>query len=78
MGENIRINGVEFQVVGVVKPRMQEGDNDDNRTIYIPYNSMNVLEGQSLSGWDLDGFAGAGSRQAGPDGAGHAGGGAQL
>jgi putative ABC transport system permease protein len=44
VGEEIRINGVEFQVVGVVKPRMQEGDDDDNRTIYIPYNSMNVLK----------------------------------
>lgn len=39
MGENIRIDGVEFQVVGVVSPRMQEGDDDDNRTIYIPYNA---------------------------------------
>jgi putative ABC transport system permease protein len=44
LGEDIRINGVEFQVIGVVKPRMQEGDSDDNRTIYIPYNSMNVLK----------------------------------
>jgi putative ABC transport system permease protein len=44
VGEEIRIDGVEFQVVGVVKPRMQEGDSDDNRTIYIPYNSMNVLK----------------------------------
>ncbi|MFZ0941543.1 MAG: ABC transporter permease, partial [Candidatus Sulfotelmatobacter sp.] len=44
VGEDIRINGVEFQVVGVVKPRMQEGDDDDNRTIYIPYNAMNVLK----------------------------------
>jgi putative ABC transport system permease protein len=44
LGENIRIDGVDFQVVGVVSPRMQEGDDDDNRTIYIPYNSMNVLK----------------------------------
>jgi putative ABC transport system permease protein len=44
VGEEIRVNGVEFQVLGVVKPRMQEGDDDDNRTIYIPYNSMNVLK----------------------------------
>jgi putative ABC transport system permease protein len=44
VGEDIRVNGVEFQVVGVVKPRMQEGDDDDNRTIYIPYNSMDVIK----------------------------------
>jgi putative ABC transport system permease protein len=43
-GEDIRIDGVEFQVVGILKPRMQEGDDDDNRVIYIPYNSMNVLK----------------------------------
>jgi putative ABC transport system permease protein len=44
VGQEIRIDGVEFQVLGVVKPRMQEGDDDDNRTIYIPYNAMNVLK----------------------------------
>jgi len=44
VGEDIRLNGVEFQVVGVVKPRMQEGNDDDNRTIYIPYNSMDVVK----------------------------------
>ncbi len=44
VSEDIRINGVEFQVIGVVKPRMQEGDDDDNRTIYIPYNSMDVVK----------------------------------
>src|SRR5260370_28134628 len=40
VGEDIRVNGVEFQVVGVVKPRMQEGDNDDKRKIYILNNLM--------------------------------------
>jgi len=44
VGEEIRVNGVDFEVVGVVKPRMQESDNDDNRTIYIPYNSMDVIK----------------------------------
>jgi putative ABC transport system permease protein len=44
VGDDIRVDGVDFQVVGVVQPRMQEGDDDDNRTIYIPYNSMNVLK----------------------------------
>jgi putative ABC transport system permease protein len=44
VGEDIRIDGVEFQVVGIIKPRMEEADSDDNRSIYIPYNSMNVLK----------------------------------
>jgi len=42
--QTIRIDGVAFQVVGVVKPRMQEGDDDDNRVVYIPFNSMDVLK----------------------------------
>jgi putative ABC transport system permease protein len=44
VGEDVRVNGVEFQVVGVVKARMQESGDDDNRTIYIPYNSMDVVK----------------------------------
>jgi putative ABC transport system permease protein len=44
IGEDIRVNGVVFHVVGVVKPRMQEGNDDDNRTIYIPFNSTDVVK----------------------------------
>ena len=44
INESIRIDGVTFQVIGVLKPRMQEGDNDDNRGVYVPYNSMDVLK----------------------------------
>jgi putative ABC transport system permease protein len=44
VGQDIRINGVVFQVVGVLNPRMQEADNDDNRVVYIPFHSMDVLQ----------------------------------
>jgi putative ABC transport system permease protein len=44
INESIRVDGVTFQVIGVLKPRMQEGDNDDNRVVYVPYNSMDVLK----------------------------------
>src|SRR5438874_1507438 len=44
VNEYIRVNGVEFQVVGVAKARMQDGNDDDNRTVYIPYNSMDVVK----------------------------------
>ena len=44
VGETISVDGISFQVVGVMSPRMQEGDNDINRVIYIPYNSMDVLQ----------------------------------
>jgi len=43
VGETIRINGVAFQVVGVMVPRMQEPDDDDNRVIYVPFHSMDAL-----------------------------------
>src|SRR5215831_5999246 len=43
VGDSIRINGITFQVIGVVAARMQEGDSDINKQIYIPYNSMDVL-----------------------------------
>jgi putative ABC transport system permease protein len=44
IGEDIRVNGVVFQVVGVLNPRMQEGDNDDNRVVYVPFHSMDTLQ----------------------------------
>jgi putative ABC transport system permease protein len=44
VGDTIRVDGVTFQVIGVLKPRMQEGDSDDNRVVYIPFNSMDVLK----------------------------------
>ena len=55
VGSTIRIDGVTFQVIGVLKPRMQEGDDDDNRVVYIPYNSMNVVkDNHYLDGMWLD------------------------
>ena len=44
VGESIRIDGVTFQVVGVLKPRMQEGDNNNNRVVYLPFNSMDAIK----------------------------------
>jgi len=44
VGETIRVDGVTFQVVGVLKARMQEADSDINRVVYIPFNSMDVVK----------------------------------
>lgn len=44
IGQTIRVNGVSFQVVGVAAPRMQEGDSDINRQIYIPFITMDALQ----------------------------------
>ena len=55
VGQSIRVNGVTFQVVGVLKARMQEADDDDNRIVYAPYNSMDALrDNHYLSGMWLD------------------------
>jgi len=45
LGETIRLNGVLFTVIGVLHPKMQEGDESDvNRQIYIPFNTMSDLK----------------------------------
>jgi putative ABC transport system permease protein len=36
LGETIRLNGVIFTVVGVLTPKMQEGDDDRNRRSISP------------------------------------------
>src|ERR1700683_2944097 len=36
----IRLNGIGFTVIGVLEPKMQEGDDDVNRQIYIPFNTF--------------------------------------
>jgi putative ABC transport system permease protein len=44
LGETIRLNGVIFTIIGVLTPKMQEGDDDRNRTIYVPFNTMSDLK----------------------------------
>jgi putative ABC transport system permease protein len=44
LGERIRVNGLSFEVIGVISPKMQEGNSDINRTLYIPFTSMGDLK----------------------------------
>src|SRR5579863_6637547 len=44
LGEKLRINGVMYTVIGVLEPKMQEGDSDRNRQIYIPFNTMSDIK----------------------------------
>src|SRR5260370_23484 len=44
LGESIRINGVSFEVIGVLTPKMQEGDDDINRIVYIPFSAAGDLK----------------------------------
>lgn len=43
IGERLRIDGISFEVIGVLAPKMQEGDNDINRVVYVPFSAMGDL-----------------------------------
>lgn len=41
IGSRIRINGIGFTVIGVLQPKMQEGNDDNiNRQVYVPFNTF--------------------------------------
>ncbi len=44
IGGRVRLNGITFTVIGVLKAKMQEGDSDVNRQIYVPFNTMSDIK----------------------------------
>jgi putative ABC transport system permease protein len=44
LGESIRIDGLSFEVVGILSAKMQEGDDDINRAVYVPFTTMSDLK----------------------------------
>jgi putative ABC transport system permease protein len=44
VGEHIRINGLSFEVIGVLSGKMQEGNDDINRVVYIPFTTMSDIK----------------------------------
>jgi putative ABC transport system permease protein len=45
VGETIRLDGVLFTIVGVMAPKMQEGEQSDrNRQIYVPFSTMSDIK----------------------------------
>jgi len=44
LGESIRVDGLSFEVVGVLSPKMQEGNDDINRVVYVPFSTMSNLK----------------------------------
>ena len=44
LGEHIRLDGLSFEVVGLLKAKMQEGNDDINRVIYVPFTTMSDLK----------------------------------
>ncbi len=45
IGQKIRLNGISFEVVGVMTPKMQEGDDSDiNRGVNVPFTTMGDIK----------------------------------
>ena len=44
LGEHVRVDGLSFQVIGVLKAKMQEGNDDINRVLYVPFSTMSDLK----------------------------------
>jgi putative ABC transport system permease protein len=55
LGQNIRISGVTFQVIGIYQHKVQGGDNNDNTLIAIPFSAMGDLyDTQYITGIFMD------------------------
>ena len=44
LGERIRVDGLSFEIVGILGAKMQEGNDDINRVIYVPFTTMSDLK----------------------------------
>ena len=44
LGERIRIDGLSVEVIGILSPKMQAGDDNINRVIYIPFTTMSSVK----------------------------------
>jgi putative ABC transport system permease protein len=44
LGERIRIDGLSVEVVGVLSPKMQAGDDNINRVIYVPFTAISGVK----------------------------------
>lgn len=44
IGQKLRLNGISFEIVGVLKPKMQEGDDNINRVVNVPFSTMSDLK----------------------------------
>ena len=44
VGEHVRLDGISFEVIGVLSAKMQEGNDDINRVVYVPFTTMSDLK----------------------------------
>ena len=43
LGEKVRLDGISYEVIGVLKHVIQDGDDNMNGKVYIPFSAMNDL-----------------------------------
>jgi len=43
LGESIRIDGISYQIVGILKHQVQNGDDNINEDVYVPFSAMSDL-----------------------------------
>jgi putative ABC transport system permease protein len=44
LGETVRIDGISYQVIGVLKHMISNGDDNMNAMVYVPYSAMSDLK----------------------------------
>ena len=44
LGERLRVDGISFEIIGVLKSKMQAGDDNINRVVYVPFTTMSDLK----------------------------------
>ncbi|MGB8750956.1 MAG: ABC transporter permease, partial [Candidatus Sulfotelmatobacter sp.] len=44
LGERIRVDGLSVEVIGILGPKMQGGDDNVNRVIYVPFTTMSDIK----------------------------------
>lgn len=44
IGQTVRLNGISFEVIGVLKAKMQEGDDNLNRVVNVPISTMSEIK----------------------------------
>jgi putative ABC transport system permease protein len=44
LGESVRVDGISYKVIGVLKHTISNGDEDINSMVYVPYSAMSDLK----------------------------------
>jgi putative ABC transport system permease protein len=44
LGEKVRVDGISYEVIGILKHAIQNGDEDSNGNIYVPFSTMSDLK----------------------------------